>query len=268
MPKQRQTPTPSAHALLLMAVLAYLAAPPCQAAPYLSEVYLGGSLGSDTYGPAVEISGIFGETTLNLVVVDARPTSALITSVHTLNTAGLGPTLLFTSDTWPTHLWNVGPPSPTRITLAQPLVFNTWTELLLIVGPTDLKPNGDLKNPNDNPTVTAWDNSAVVDGLTWGRFGAASSVLGTPSLDAADGHIIVRPTVQSVIQYDAPLIGTADAAGNFTAGSLQYVVTPGLTNPSVTSLIPEPGAVGIALVSVCAMMLRRTKRRDSSRYSR
>jgi len=249
--------------MLLVITLGFglAAAGPALAGPFLSEIYLPDP---DAGRPAaVEIDGLAGVSSLSLAVVNARPDSlSTIKAVVELTDLNQS-TLLLTAQEWAESPWSVGQPA-NQVVSPELDQFRTQTELLLFEGPTGLVPETALRSTTDPNPLEAYEANPAVDALAWapdGEPNATRFAATATTLDANQGDIIVRPLVNSTPLLDQPLIGAAADNGTFTAPPYTYVVSPGLSNPSVPELTAEPipqPAPALLLALGCLLLLTRT----------
>jgi len=257
--------------MLLVITLGFglAAAGPALAGPFLSEIYLPDP---DAGRPAaVEIDGLAGVSSLSLAVVNARPDSlSTIKAVVELTDLNQS-TLLLTAQEWAESPWSVGQPANQVVSpeLDQ-FRTQTQTELLLFEGPTGLVPETALRSTTDPNPLEAYEANPAVDALAWapdGEPNATRFAATATTLDANQGDIIVRPLVNSTPLLDQPLIGAAADNGTFTAPPYTYVVSPGLSNPSVSELTAEPipqPAPALLLALGCLLLLTRTPHPNSN----
>lgn len=232
---------------------------------YLSEVFISGTASAHTN--AIEISGIASDTTLELLVLDANPSTNInyqrstIEQIFRVNTQG-HITLLLHQDTWNPSLYNTfnhslnsASLSDSSVTGATDFDFAGPRTLVLLDKPTALSAGSSYLAAN-----TIFLNGATeLDVMTW-NFGASAVALRDETVMNIEADDVVSLALDpSSTLPTTPVAGEPNALGQIT-GYDGYYVTPGRANMQwQPQALPEPSSSLLVIIGVLTIASRRNR---------
>ncbi|MEX0744883.1 MAG: hypothetical protein WD118_04710 [Phycisphaeraceae bacterium] len=244
--------------LFLLSVM--LVGPVESRAAVISEVFLGRHSGQ-AVPDAVELSGLEGGDTVQLVIVNADA-DAFGDVRQTFTVEVTQPVHLLSTGAWPTPLWGEADDGA----VAEALLA---TPTLDLAGPRRLHLHAGVTglsagmNVFDGAMGEALANATpLLDILSFALGGDAVAAGDGPIIDLHEGWVIAKPATRDGAAGEQLVVGSPDADGKLRVYDPPFRVTPGLANPHWDgSHLPEPGAGMVAGAFLLTLLLRRSRPR-------